>query len=155
MVGGLLELRPSQNVPGTIAMVPNLLLSLSLSLPAYSISSTPFLLSSLYRGDTVPISTSITVILLLVTEAIYISWSVARASVALKQSFRSDESTKSAPPFVPRSTVDISNTNSKPRFERIKGIREGKRKKEEKREKKRHTTQRQEEATSDRFRHIG
>lgn len=152
MVGGLLELRPSQNVPGTIAMVPNLLLSPSLP---YSISSTPFLLSSLYRGDTVPISTSITVILLLVTEAIYISWSVARASVALKQSFRSDESTKSAPPFVPRSTVDISNTNSKPRFERIKGIREGKRKKEEKREKKRHTTQRQEEATSDRFRHIG
>lgn len=154
MVGGLLELRPSQNVPGTIAMVPNLLLSLSLSLPAYSISSTPFLLSSLYRGDTVPISTSITVILLLVTEAIFLYFMVGCSCFrGVETAVQIGRINQIRSTFC--STVDISNTNSKSRFERIKGIREGKRKKEEKREKKRHTTQRQEEATSDRFRHIG
>lgn len=103
-----LEFRPSQNVPGDHrAMVPNLL---SLSLSLYPLARSRRLLSSLYRGDTVPISTSITVILLLVTEAIYISWSVARASVALKEP-RSDRTNQPNPLHLFFS-VDISNTNS-------------------------------------------
>lgn len=109
--GGLRGLRPSQNVGclrGASSPPSPLFLFHSLSLyllPRLVSSLCPDLISN---GDTVSIPTTITVILLLVTEASIFSRSVARASVALKEPFRSDESTaKSAPRFLFHDSMDI------------------------------------------------